>query len=446
MSNFTNIYSKLILIFCLNVMSLFSFSQGRYAFCNEYKAGEYAIGKLQSSQSSILLSNNCVTCKYNIDKSGFGDTVFPYPIDTTKTYFSEALHYIDSVAEHFDVTFISEDHDLASHRIFTKELAKLLYLKGYRILMEEAFLTNGHDTFKVDFPYSNRQVIPLGVDPLYYELSSKASDVGYTLYAFNECLDHTCLPLDTIALSDTLRFISIRGSKDEYVKYRYDTAGNLLEMIDTRKQTENTKYAENILKIMKSHPGQKAVVIMGHTHVWKRPRDCAGYLLSHSSLRVLSIDQDWVEEKSVSKYENPFYRYAIRHIDNPSIVIDSVGAPFPVIPYGSRIFGQKGAVDMSIIHPRTSYIHHRPDWLINDTDRVTTPLDKRICKIKRPTLIIVYNYDDYKKYGDKAIAVDVLEVDDRKEENVLSIMKHRKQIVTYRTYKGKPHSYILTNK
>ena len=217
------------------------------------------------------------------------------------------------------VLMLNESRDKPQHRAFAVSLLQGLYDQGFRYLAMD-MLNN----------YSNHQLTKISaytghytMEPAAGELARKAIDMGFTLVSY----DDTAYARHSASESDSIQ-------------------------------------AANINTVLQRDSSSKIFVYASYAHIAKKKSDerytpMAIWLKKLSGLEPLCVDQTNLTEQSTFNYGDAFYRALMQKYSftKPSVAIINRR---PINISGSDLY------DFAIIHPPTTYIHGRPDWLAFD--------------------------------------------------------------------------------
>lgn len=265
----------------------------------------------------------------------------------------EALPVLRARAEAATVVLVNEAHDQPAHRAYAQRLLQELRPLGYALLAAEAL--DPADTAFV------RRGVLLGSsgfytrEPAMGRLLRGARAAGYQVFGHE-----------------------IREDQER-------------EFDDWQRRSNyrDSVQAVNILARLRAQPGAKLVALVGHDHVLEKPRDglrrLAWYLRQLGGLDALTIDQ----------------------------TTDFAAAPGPTQPQlltsdGSTpatVGDNAGYVDLQVVHPRLAPVEGRPGWL--SAYGLAQPRRVGVMhKAQMYTLVLVYDAQEYKAYGRRAIPLD----------------------------------------
>lgn len=277
----------------------------------------------------------------------------------------EALQYISLAASGRQIVIINEAHHQPQHRVFTTQLLRALYQKGFRYLALEDL--NYTDTL------IGRRGYPLTgsgyyiVEPRLGNLVRQALAIGYTLW-----------PYEWKDVGDRER----------------GQARNLARLFEQDKQ------ARVLVHCGFDH------VIEGKHEYWDRAM--AGWLKDITGIDPLTISQVQMTERSSPSRQDPHFE--MHDLPYSAVYLDSLGRPFN---------GRQGKdqYDIELFHPRTSMVYGRPNWLTNDSDKAWVQVPRRKIRTGFPCLVEAR----LRSEGPDAIPVDVAVFDTGKEWPALAL-------------------------
>jgi len=324
----------------------------------------------------------------------------PYPTLSTEqiAYFQKfkksmpARQYIQEKSSGEQIIIINEGHHLALHRVFAQSLLQGLYDKGFRYFGAETLDHADKELNQRDYP-----VLTTGFytsEPQYGELIRTALAIGYEVFAYEANDDGT-----------------FRNGKEREIRQ-----------------------AENIKKILQKDSQAKILVHAGYDHIredsiggaWGKAM--AGRLHELTGINPFTINQEILTERSKPELDNPYLKLV--NVKEPTIFVDEAGKGFA----GSAGFN---AFDVRVFHPKTSYIHGRPDWMFTPEKRPV--LINRKIKTTFPCLVFAYKANEDML---KAIPVDVIELKNKGEKKALALKKGKYNILV-KDKEGKLQNFNL---
>ncbi|MEM6736027.1 MAG: hypothetical protein AAF620_08160 [Bacteroidota bacterium] len=252
-----------------------------------------------------------------------------------------ALEYIVTQGESFHFTLINEAHYCSQHRNFTHQLLEPLWDSGYRYLALETL--SHYDTALVARRYPTYDSGPYLADSNFGNLVQSAIDIGYILVPY-ETLD---------SQSGTLR--------------DFDQAQNIL----------NATWLRDTVGKVLVHAGYSHINEVG----FENYRPMGSQLKKMSEQDILTIDQVFMTPLNDNDKNHAFYNYVNKDvtIEEPIVCLNPGGVP--VIDPVSR-----ESIDIQVYHPKTSFVHGRPDWIKNENNHYIS-LSKAITAYKGNLLV-----------------------------------------------------------
>jgi hypothetical protein len=329
----------------------------------------------------------------------------------------DAVSYIESIAANNQVIFINEAHHIPMHRAFSILLLNVLYKKGFRYFAAETLnsfdkkLNNrGYPLINTSGYYSN--------EPIYGDLIRTALSLGYTIIPYEaEVSCKYSLPMlsETAAKRDS-EHVKCQNNRE------YNQALNLYK------------------RILKKDPKAKIFVHAGYGHIKKKGNDTWNPMGKNfqeiTGITPYTIDQESMREHSTPDYESDTYKYIIKkhQIKHPTILLNT----------DSEIWVEKeylGAYDLQIFHPRTRFIHGRPNWLLLNGVRNTYTLNNINTDGKFPYLVSAY----YKNEDQFAVPIDRLILLNKNSARVLVLPKGEFTIIIKDISGNIIANYVVSN-
>ncbi len=298
-----------------------------------------------------------------------------------------ALNEIKKILENHQIIIINEAHYSPQNRIFTTQLLKELFFKGYKTI----FLEGLHPDKNKNLNKRKYALLTSGYyfnEPQYGNLVRTAIKKGYTVLPYEHDED--------------------KNEKD-YLKRWY-----------SREEGQ----ADNILTFLKDNPKEKIIIHCGYGHLSEQIYEgelvgnMAAIIKKKSGINPLTINQvDWLETYS-HKTANP-YRVIIDK--NPpkeiSVFKNLKGDYFSMRPKKQ---------DINVYFPPTKYIIDRPDWLFKSTKKrlVTLPFSK--INLEYPYLVFAYYENE-----DETIATpsDIIEIKNENDKKGLALEKGKYKLI-----------------
>ncbi|MCZ2101838.1 MAG: hypothetical protein LC107_09910 [Chitinophagales bacterium] len=282
-----------------------------------------------------------------------------------------AKDYIIKQSKNAQIVIINEAHHMPKHRIFTKSLLKELYANGYRYLGLEALFDSTINVRKYPIIESGYYT----KEPEFGNLLSEALDIGFTLFGYEVS--------------------SNKNGKEREIEQ-----------------------AQNIQKFIESVPAGKVLIHCGFAHAYENDypaweKAMAGRLKEYMKIDPLTIDQTMFLERSNSENNHLF------------IELNNTNEPIVLINENEQVFnGNINQTDIVVIHPPTTYVNNRPNWLIDGKKGYTIPPSK--IKNNESLIILAYRMNEFDNDG---IPADIIEITDNHIPNELYLTKGSYTIV-----------------
>ncbi len=328
---------------------------------------------------------------YEVDLAWGFDTITPEHKAEFLTYQPiNAIEYLAERTKEEQILIISEAHQKPAHRVFTRQLLRVLYENGYRYLGMEALMPSYGDStkFLLDtllheraYPLNSPITGTYTREPQMGNLVREAIKIGFQLFAYE-----------------------IAESEEER------------DLVQARK----------IERFMKQHPDGKLVLHCGWYHAIesnlpKREKDnwMAYHLKQRTGINPFTIYQDVLTEK-IAIDESPYYELV--DSDEVSVLVNEAGDT-----YGGEHF------DALLYHPRTNYIKNRPHWLWEVEGNQAVKVQQKYLKdLVFPVIVRAYGKNENRN----ATPIDMIELDSVEEETVLLLPKGKYHIVLRGTDKN----------
>ena len=277
-------------------------------------------------------------------------------------YAAPAAPLLLDSAEAHEIFIINEAHHEPRHRVFTRSLLKGLYDRGYRHLgLETLGSWAGSDSIADPAAYPALTSGYYTRDPQFAAMVDEAVRLGYRIFG-------------------------------------YEASGT------GRPELRELGQMRNIMAYRSHHPEGKLLLHVGYSHALEGElggdwiKAMAQRLADTTGLDPLTVDQTAFREMSDTAQER--YEYRRFTPAEPSIFVNEEGATFS---YGD---GTKW-FDHYVFHPRTAYLHGRPDYVFAHGQRPVY-LDFSAIDLPGPWMVQAYGMED--KLAE-AVPRDVIEVD-----------------------------------
>ncbi|WP_298741577.1 hypothetical protein [uncultured Chitinophaga sp.] len=328
----------------------------------------------------------------------------------------DARKLILEKASDYRILLINEGHAHPEHRLFTKSLLSALYKQGYRIFMAEDIGEN-NTIMTRQYPVSTDGV--LVNEPAYASLIRYALKTGYKVAAY-DFLQVTKKSYwdDSVKLdrNGSMKFISYvpRDSLTIMLNEKGEVTMTYLTSVREKSQ------ADNINKVLNSNPGAKAIIHVGHGHLYESGSWMGAQLRALLNQEdILTIDQQSTNIK-------------VPIID--TLTHDTIRMDFAWLLWmkdKQRFFntGLSGGGDYTVINAAIKDALGRPGFLFQD------PEPRQVYNIPAtqlkdcPCLFSAYYADEYSKSGADAIAVDIVYSKSENNAPPLLLYKGKYQLI-----------------
>jgi hypothetical protein len=295
-----------------------------------------------------------------------------------------ARAYIVERAKKERIIIINEAHHKPLHRVFTASLLADLYRLGFRYL--------GAETLSHYDPGLNQRTYPVQesgyytAEPQYGNLIREALELGFTVFPYEA---------------------PVSNPKEREIGQ-----------------------ARRIQGILRQDPKAKILLHCGYAHVHEAPlggdweKAMAGRLKEFTGIDPFTIDQERWTENSEPTRENPAYR--LLQVTQPSVLLNGRGEVFTAFP------GTQALTDIRVAHPRTSYRHGRPAWLLREGKWKPYFLKREQLTLGFPCLVRAYRASEPAEglaTSSPAVPVDVMELKGAGEQKALVLPPGAYQVV-----------------
>lgn len=228
----------------------------------------------------------------------------------------QGIGSLDSIIGNNQIVIINEAHDRLVQRAFIYELLPLLKDKGFTNLAMET----------LSQPTSNLDISTgfYTAEPIMGEVYRKALELGFQLIAYED-LNNNAL------MRDSIKAVNLK----------------------------NQLYVDGKL--------QKTAIICGYGHLYEwsespETKMMGQYLGEMTGENPLTIDQVLIGEYSDNSYMVTFYEALVQ---DSSIVFDKSSFSNFIPPFS----------DVYIIHPKTKFVHNRPEYITLNQEKKWVELD-----------------------------------------------------------------------
>ncbi|MFC6996342.1 hypothetical protein [Rufibacter roseus] len=280
-----------------------------------------------------------------------------------------ATEYILQQAPQEQILIINEAHHNPLHRTFTQSLLEDLHKQGYRYLGLEGLYQQ--DSLINQRKYPVQESGYYAKEPQFGNLIREAMRLGFTVFG-------------------------------------YDAEGN--------GKVREIGQARNIQKVLQRDPKAKIILHCGFDHINEGPSQAwekamAGRLKEFTGIDPFTIDQEAYTETSDNRFDQPFFQ--LSRLDYPAVYVHKdTGKPFA----GS---GQYRTVDAVVVHPRTTYVSGRPNWLWFGGKRKSYQIPPAKIKLGFPCLVMAYKAGE----NELAVPMDVVEFNSAQDIKPLVLPK-----------------------
>ena len=347
--------------------------------------------EIETKLASGELSMPSVAYRYTFignyaDAVGTYDIPVFWGIDTMKipegTKLANAVDAILKEAQNHRIIIISESHLKPQHRIFSKNL--IVGLKdsplGFDLLGLEALAPDSENTFQLKDNLLNER--------------------GFALHSWK-----TGHYVNEPQMAQFIR----TALRNDYKLFAYERE----KKVDDKDRDEIQ--ADNIIRIMKANPNAKIVINCGWHHVIESDELKYGkyfwmakHIKEKTGIDPLTIYQDNFTEKIIYN-EHPVLKTL--SITEPSVFVDE----------NDKIMRFSEHVDVEVVHPKTSYINGRPNWLIQNEDCRYYSLDHEKIDIDYPLFAKAYLLEEY----EIGVPIDIIEIKHEFDRKPLVLEKGR---------------------
>ena len=318
------------------------------------------------------------------------EEILPSDADVVDTWeVLDPFEYIQQLAEHKEIVILSEAHHKPQHRVFTRELLKVLYDDGFRYLGLETLMPSygppgEHwlmDTLLEERGYCLNMPVTgyYTREPQMANLVRTAIDLGYTLFAYEKTQQDD--PRDLAQAKNIKRFLDQKGRGKTVIHCGWYHA---VETGLVKRKDEN----------------------------WM-----AYHLKNLTALDPITVYMDALTEKR-NKAPAPIFELLKEKVDKPSVFLETSGKAF------SGRFG-KQYVDMFLYFPPTKYKNGRPDWLFWPEENRAVKVDHRkFSNLAYPVRLKAFRWSE----GNLSVPYDIIELKGPDDPQSLVLKRGKYQI------------------
>jgi len=308
-------------------------------------------------------------------------------VDARKVILEEAPKY--------RVLMINEGHSHPEHRLFTKSLLLDLYKQGYRILMAEGIWANNTIMSK-KYPVSTDGIYLN--EPAYASLIRYALKIGYKVAGYD--YPKTAMKRywdDSVKIdrNGSMKYISYepRDSMTVILNEKGEVTWTYLTSVREKYQ------AANIMNVLEHDPGAKAIIHVGHGHLYESgPMMGAQLRALLNQEDILTADQQSVSAKVpvIDTLTHDTVRMNLAYLlwikDKQRFFSPGLGGPVDYTIFNAAIKDSLGRPGFMFYDSEHRWVYNIPATQLKDC----------------PCLFGAYYADEYRRSGSDAIAVDIV--------------------------------------
>lgn len=292
----------------------------------------------------------------------------------------DAKTYILGRSKEAQVVIINEAHHNPKHRVFARSLLTGLFQQGFTYLGIEAF--SYEDSLFHQRRYPLLQSGYYIREPQFGNLVRTALAIGFSIFPYEA------------------QGMALRNGKDREIAQ-----------------------AKNIQQILSKNPHAKILLYVGYDHIredslrnsWGKAM--AGRLKEFTGIDPLTIDQVEMDEKNQPNLENPYFK--LTNNKAPTVYVSSTVKPFASSRTSNKF-------DVSVFHSRTKYIFGRPNWLLENSNKLYK-LKRNPAGMSCPCLVFAFRQSEKNDFG--AVPVDIIEITDKVHNKALVLPSGNYSIV-----------------
>lgn len=329
---------------------------------------------------------------YEAIESPDGNVVY---MDLSQIELKSVTETILEEARHHNIVMFNESHIRPEHRLFVKSFLKGLYQQGYRVLMVEGLQQkNGLDSNKCPVSEDGHFIN----EPNYAQLLRYALKLGYAVPSYSYYVSDKWDDSVILDKYGSVKYLSYDPS-DSLIKI-YDKNG-LKETIFT--DNREAGMANNAFKIIKKNAPDKIVMMVGEGHINELHGRLGERLKVLMKEDILTIEQTVLSDRSI--IADTLLKDTLRAI-KPSFIWDK---------RSNKTYKSKNPynhVDYSLVNAIIKDSLGRPGYLYNDVEPRKIYFLPGKSVGNKPSVFAAYYADEFKKFGEQAIAVDIVHIKD----------------------------------
>lgn len=317
-------------------------------------------------------------------------------------------HFMDHVPKETNVIIISENHLIYQSRELLASMIQQLKEEGFENVYIEA-LNYDKDLKARGFPIKNSGY--LINEPIFAELVRELLDSGFNIYPYEQ-QDFQKESSKRSVLNHFKEEKNQKKIKKERInneQYTLETSSSFLEM-----SIRDFSQYKNIMQTF--DPSKKSIILCGHGHGMKKPyggwRPLGYWLSSNPKIKLFSIENS----EAISQEETELNKFTcLFDQQEPYFLLSkqdgNIYNEFRYQPYESKNIN--GLFDMNTFYPINYATTEVNSWKNSeDCEKIILPKNKH----NTPFLIIKYIKNEYEAFGEQAIPIDILTVNNQTEK------------------------------
>ncbi len=319
-----------------------------------------------------------------------------------------------------NIVIINESHNMPQSRAELYSLIEYFKESGYKDIFMETL--NWIDPLREKYNIPDLHTGYFSKEVIYGDVIRKviASDIDIHPY------EEGTYKIDTATSSGQLNFIS--RDYPDWIPIKADTY--LLKGFYDQFWNRDVQQALFIYQKVLLSKISKFIVFCGYGHGARNSYYDMGNILRYLTKdKTVTIDQVLFRERSSSVYDYELYtKYSM--YDPPMIISHTDHSPIRI--WNDSKTERRLLYDYFILSPRVRYKNNRPNWQTLNGSKHYYSIDSFVNRNTLPQdyLVIVYYKTEYDKIGNCAVAADVVQVLDNKQNYDLVLFPYRKYYLT----------------